>query len=318
MANNRPGAASPPSPHQPRVAGARPTQAPTQPRPPQPNRPQPQLKQAKHVPTPNVQNRGAGPHINQHSAHLQRTVQAKMAQPPAAHKTIPKPAAQARNGGASGQPLPSHKSIVQPKFTNSAQAFRANRVVSPSIARPSGVVQPACVGEFFSSVWRSLTSCFSSPRTGYDEIPDRGLELRQNTSAPRRVETPVLRSRLVDQEDTVNNVPYPANLNAGLITSCALVIFCGDSSFDCYHASGGNYSGAHGMRNNPTRIYYVYKSLVTDSRETVQEYERNARLFQISGGRAGLTVLGQRGVNGNILVNVMSAAEIGPSIGTFI
>ncbi len=289
---------------------------------PLPNRPQVQPKQAKnalqHV---HQQIRVAGPHINQHSAHLQRAAQAKMAQPKmvqakmvqpqAVQKVVPKQAVHAR--GVT-------KSPIQPKFRNAAQLRGANRTVSPLLARSSGVVQPSCfsgVADFFGSCWRGMTSCWNSPRAQYDEIPDGGVALTEN-NAPRRVETPMIRARLVDQEDTVNNMAYPGGVHGGLITSCALVIFCGDDSFDCYHASGGTFSGNHGMRRNPTRIYYVYKSLVTDSRETVQEYERNARLFQNSGGRAPLTFRGQRGVNGNVMVDVISATEIRSTLGEFI
>lgn len=84
----------PPSPIQPRMVGAQPIQA----RMPQPNLAQQNTIKPGHVhpdvncgvngckppgavPTPSAQ-RGATPHINQHSAYLQRIAQAKMAKPP--------------------------------------------------------------------------------------------------------------------------------------------------------------------------------------------------------------------------------------------
>lgn len=285
MANNQrrtaPGAVikstshnKPPSSNQPRIARAQPFQ----PRPapaPLPTRPPVQLKPAGKVPTTPA-NRGVGPHINQHSAHLQRTVQMKM-----------------------------------------NQARGANRVVSPSRARTSGVVQPACIADFFSGCWRAMTSCLPSSRQQqYQEIPDRGTELRP-TSTPRvEVRTPTL--RMVDQEVKIKDVPYPASLNAVYVAGCALVIFCGADSFDCYHPSGGIYNASHGLRGDPTRIYYVYRSEATDSSAMIQDYHRQAALYRLDGGRAPLTVYGQRGVKANICVDVFSDRQIAPHGGTFI
>jgi hypothetical protein len=134
---------------------------------------------------------------------------------------------------------------------------------------------------------------------------------------PVRVEVRNPTMKLVDEEDTALRIAYPARLNAGYISSCALVMFCGDDDFDCYHAKGGSYKAIHGMRSNPKRIYYVYKALVTDPTETIDEYRRNAELFRNSGGRAQMVFLGQTGVNGNILVDMLSLNEIGPTIGAW-
>jgi hypothetical protein len=270
-----PGAITKPTP----VQKARPAQPPRSIQPPPP-RPQVQLKQSPathaHNRAKQAQNRGAIPHINQHAAHLQRTVQMKM-----------------------------------------KQTRGANRVVSPAHARTSGVVQPACIGDFFSGIWQSLSSCWSTPRRDqYEEIPDRGTELGR-TQTPR-VQPRSLPIKMVDQEQKIKNVAYPASVNAVYIAGCALVIFCGADTFDCYHPSGGIYKAGHGLRGNPTRIYYVYRSLPTDSSSIIDDYQRSARFYQADGGRAPLTVLGQRGVKANIWVDVISEREIGPNMGSFI
>lgn len=278
MANNQrrtaPGAVNKPAPfnktplsNQPRVVALVP---PRPPQPPIPPRPPVQMKQ---VPTARGNNHGAGPHINQHSAHLQRAVQMKM-----------------------------------------NQTRGVNRVIAPSHARNSGVVQPACIADFFRAAWQKVSSCWNSAE---DQQPliNRGAELAE-VHRPRVEVRPVL--HMVDQEEKIKNVAYPASVNAVLVAGCALVIFCGVDSFDCYHPSGGTYKGGHGLRNNPTRIYYVYRSLPTDSESFIESYHTSARRYQIDGGGAPLRVLGQRGVKSNIWVDVMSQNEIGPNMGSFI
>lgn len=277
MANNQrrtaPGAVNKPAPfnkpplsNQPRVARV----PPRPPQPPIPARPPVQMKQA---PTARGHNHGAGPHINQHSAHLQRTVQMKL-----------------------------------------NQSRGANRVIAPPHARNPGVVQPACIADFFRAAWKKMSACFTSAD---DQQPliNRGAELAE-VHRPRVEVRPAL--HMVDQEEKIKNVAYPASVNAVLVAGCALVIFCGVDSFDCYHPSGGTYKGGHGLRNNPTRIYYVYRSLPTDSESFIDGYRASARRYQIDGGGAPMQILGQRGVKSNIWVDVMSQNEIGPNMGSFI
>jgi hypothetical protein len=125
-----------------------------------------------------------------------------------------------------------------------------------------------------------------------------------------------MRATLVDEEETANRLAYPGTLNAGLITSCALVIFCWDDSFDCYHAKGGGYKDNHNLRSNPTQIHYVYMAERTDKTETIEEYRRNANLFRrLAGNGAPMTFRGQTDINHNILVDVHSATDIRPKIG---
>jgi len=112
-----PGVTSPPSPTQPRRAGAQPIQ----PRMARPDAARLSLSQPVHVPsrvnhgtngcmparavpTPNAQSRGANSPINQHSAHLQRIVQAKMAQP----RAVQHQAAQPRRAAPQGPVVQRH------------------------------------------------------------------------------------------------------------------------------------------------------------------------------------------------------------------
>lgn len=254
-------------------------------------------------------NAPASPHINQHSAHLQRVVQAKMAQP----RLAPPPAHPKRVnlGAVNRQATP----IAQAKMRNTVQAKRS---ASPVLS--SRVVQPAScwsgIGEFFSSCWRSLcgpSAPAAAPnRNQYVEIPDVKVA---EVKAPIR-QAPAWTT--VDEKQTVKNIAYPARLEAGYISSCVLVVFCGNDNFDCYHAKGGIFANNHGMRNNPTRIYYVYKALKTDTPEYVNAYRQNAALFRGAGGNAPLTFLGQTGINGNIMIELRSANEIDPTIGEWV
>lgn len=261
------------------------------------NKPQParnqvqQLKQTR--PHVQQQSSGPGPHINQHSAHLQRIVQPKMVQSTAAPKLVP------------------GRSILQAKIKNSVPI--ANRVVSPPPgARRAGVVQRACLLDCFRGLFGS-----SSSRSDYVEIPDRGVQSSQS-SAPIRIETPTLKTTFVDQTQLAKNVSLPASLNGCLITTCALVIFCGDDTLDCYHASGGSFTSGHGMRSNPTRVIYVYMSLDSDLSATVDEYRRNAELYRHSANRAPLTFLGQQGVKSNIWIDVYGPTDVRPHMGKFV
>ncbi len=268
----------------------------------------------KATPIATAPGRGANPHLNQHSAHLQRAVQAKMAQP----RLAPPPHVQPNRsniGAGNRQNTPAPRAIAQAKMRNAVQAKR-----SASLALSSRVVQPSClsgIGDFFSSCWGKLFGS-SQPnppppnRGHYVEIPE--VKVPEVKVAVRQAPA----HTMVDEKQTVRNVAYPSQLSAGLITSCALVIFCGENHFDCYHAKGGIYAANHGMRNNPTRIYYVYMALKTDTPEYVNAYRQNAGLFRNSGGNAPLTFLGQKGVKGNIMIELRSATEIDPWIGEWV
>lgn len=265
----------------------------------QPARNQVQLKQTgPHAPQ---QTSGPGPHINQHSAYLQRIAQPKIVKPKMGQSTAaPK--------------LVSGRSILQPKLKNVVPA--ANRVGSPPPgARRAGVVQRACLLDCFRGLFGSSSS--SSSRSEYVEIPDRGVQSSQS-SVPIRIETPTLKTTFVDQTQLAKNVSLPASLNGCLITTCALVIFCDDDNLDCYHASGGSFTSSHGMRSNPTRVIYVYMSLGTDSSATVDEYRRNAELYRHSANRAPLTFLGQQGVKSNIWIDVYGPTDVRPHMGKFV
>ena len=253
---------------------------------------------------------------------MQRVAQAKMAQTRALPQQQPplrNPAQLNRpNLAARGNRVGAvvNKSAVQPKLRN-----------VPVPAHSSGVVQPGCfsgIGAWFSSCWNSL---WSSPRRDqYQELTNNTPSISSSSSSVPVVSSsgssrvvvsaPVLRTSLVDEEDTVNHMTYPRTLNAGLITSCALVIFCWDDSLDCYHAKGGGYKENHRLRSNPSQIHYVYMALPTDDSRTIEEYRRNANLFRrLAGNNAPMTFRGQTDINRNILVDVHSMNDIRPKIG---
>lgn len=126
---------SPPSPIQPRTAGAHPVQPRIQ-----PNLVQRQPNQPGHVhqaycgvtgcmparsgPPANTQNRGVNPNINQHASHLQRIAQAKMAQP-----RVSPPNAQSRGANPN---LNQHAVYLQ----RMAQA----KMAKPNVAQPRAVL----------------------------------------------------------------------------------------------------------------------------------------------------------------------------------
>ena len=253
---------------------------------------------------------------------MQRVAQAKMAQT----RTLPQQQPPLRNPAQLNRPNLAargnrvgavvNKSAVQPKLRN-----------VPVPAHSSGVVQPGCfsgIGAWFSSCWNSL---WSSPRRDqYQELTNNTPSISSSSSSVPVVSSsgssrvvvsaPVLRTSLVDEEDTVNHMTYPRTLNAGLITSCALVIFCWDDSLDCYHAKGGGYKENHRLRSNPSQIHYVYMALPTDDSRTIEEYRRNANLFRrLAGNNAPMTFRGQTDINRNILVDVHSMNDIRPKIG---
>lgn len=280
----------------------------------------------KAAPVATAPGRGANPHLNQHSVHLQRAVQAKMAQP----RLAPPPPVQPNRsniGVGNRQNTPAPRLIAQAKMRNAVQAKRS---ASPALS--SRVVQPAScwsgIADLFSSCWRSVCGPSSSAapaaapnRSQYVEIPDvKVAEVKVPEVKVPEVKVAIRQnpvSTTVDEKKTVKNIAYPSRLDGGYISSCALVIFCGVNNFDCFHPSGGIYTN-HGMRNNPTRIYYIYKALKTDQPEYVDGYRQNAARFRASGGNAPLIFLGQTGINGNIMVELRSATEIDPWIGEWI
>jgi hypothetical protein len=207
----------------------------------------------------------------------------------------------------------SHKSPVQAKMRRAGQASVAQRAVSPSSALFSGVVQPAGCWDAIVGCWNSY---FNPPV--YEVMDDSN----DNHSSGSHVVT-IMPSRrpsnkMVLQGIALYDLDYPTALSCGFISSCALVIFCGANSFDCYHAPGGAFKGNHGMMAAPTRIYYVYLPDESDTPKIVAEYQRNADLFSASGGNAPLTFQSQTGVSGNIMVDVLSANQINPTIGQFV
>lgn len=235
------------------------------------------------------------PHINQHSVHMQRVAQAKMAQT---------------------RPLPQ-------RMTQLPKAMQLKRPNSPA---GTGVVQRSeCLSGVIESVkscWNNLPSCCpTSRRDQYTEILDisssESTDSESMTSGSK-VPTPVLKSTWVQEEDTENKLAYPRTVHGGYISSCALVIFCWDDSFDCYHAKGGGYKNNHKLRSNPKRIYYVYKVEINDNESTIENYRRNANRFrELAGGRAPMEFYGQTDMNGNVMVDVISSGLIRPTLGAF-
>jgi len=235
------------------------------------------------------------PHINQHSVHMQRVAQAKMAQ-------------------------------TRPALQRTAQLPKAMQLKRPNRPVASGVVQRSeCltgVIESVKSCWNNLPSfCSPSRRDQYTEISDITSSVStssESMTSGSKVITPMLKSTLVDEEDTKNNLAYPRSVHGGYISSCALVIFCFDDSFDCYHAKGGGYKTNHRLRPNPDRIYYIYKVEINDTESTIEDYRLNANRFrQLAGSRAPMEFFGQTGTNGNVMVDVMSSGEIRPTLGKF-
>lgn len=269
----------------------------------------------KTAPPANAHGRGATAHINQHSAHLQRVVQAKMVQPRLAPPP-PGPPNRSNFGAGNRQNTRIPTPIAQAKMRNAVQAKRS---ASPALS--SRVVQPSClsgIGDFFTSCWRSV---FGSSSGAPAVAPNQGQYIEIKDVKVAEVKVPIRpaapKATTVDEKQTVKNIAYPSRLDGGYISSCAMVIFCGVNDFDCFHPSGGIYTN-HGMRNNPTRIYYIYKALRTDKPEYVEGYRQNAARFRASGGNAPLVFLGQTGINGNIIVDLRSATEIDPFIGEWI
>lgn len=228
----------------------------------------------------NAQHRVAGPHINQHSAYLQRAAQAKMAQLPAAHRPV-----------------------VQAKSKSSVQ-----------MARPPAVVQRACLFNGLAACWNSIFGS-SSPRENYQPIQDERREVRHETPVTSHK---VSRTEGVDEGQTVTRLPYGTSVVSNLISSCAFVILCHDNDFDCYHPSGGHFYSNSRIRSNPNRIFYVYKALKGDKPETVDDYKRYAQQYQKAvGGNPPLTVYGQLNGNADIWVKVVSETSIQPVGGSF-
>ena len=236
------------------------------------------------------------PHINQHSVHMQRVAQAKMAQAP---------------------PAPQRP----------AQLPNAMQLKRPNHAMARGVVQRS---EYFSGVidslkscWDSLPSCCPTPsrRDQYQEISDISSSESssgKSITSGSKVSTPLLKTTWVQEDDTENKLAYPRIVHGGYISSCALVIFCFDDSFDCYHAKGGAYKNNHRLRPNPKHIYYVYKVEINDNESTIEDYRQNANRFrELAGGRAPMDFYGQTGMNGNVMVDVISPGSIRPTMGAF-
>ena len=234
------------------------------------------------------------PHINQHSVHMQRVAQAKMAQT---------------------RPLPQR----------TAQLPKAMQLKRPNSPAATGVVQRSeCLSGVIESVkscWNNLPSCCpTSRRDNYTEISD--MSSSESTSGESfgsgiTVATTQFPIKQVGEEATVNNIAYPASVNGGYISSCALVIYCFDDSFDCYHAKGGDYKTNHRLRSNPKRIFYVYKTEINDTERTIENYRWNAGRFQYyAGGKPKLEIYGQD-LNGNVWVDVHSPDKISPKMGTF-
>jgi hypothetical protein len=163
--------------------------------------------------------------------------------------------------------------------------------------------------------------CPPSRREQYQEISDINSSestSSESTTSGSKSFKPLTKATWVQEEETEPDLAYPGSVQGGYISSCALVIFCGDDSFDCYHAKGGNYKANHKLRSHPNHIYYVYKVEINDSEKTIEEYRRNANLFrQLAGNRAPLTFFGQAGVNGNVWVDVNSPGDISPRMGSF-
>jgi hypothetical protein len=236
------------------------------------------------------------PHINQHSVHMQRVAQAKMAQ-------------------------------TRPGPQRMTQLPKAMQLKRPSGPVATGVVQRSeCLSGVIESVkscWNNLPSCCPTPRRDqYTEISDITSSASTSSgsmTSGSKVVTPMLKSTLVDEEDTQPNLTYPRSVHGGYISSCALVIFCFDDSFDCYHAKGGGYKTNHRLRSNPDRIYYIYKVEINDTENTIEDYRLNANRFrQLAGNRAPMEFFGQTGTNGNVMVDVLSSGQIRPTLGKFI
>lgn len=250
----------------------------------------------KTVPTANTQSKPVAPHINQHSAHLQRIVQAKMAQPPAPHlKTL--------------QP----RSVTPRVPVVQRHVVRTN----PSVSR---VVQPAgwcsSIGEWF----KSLNCWSSSQQQRYENVDEEAAAPPPRSAASSgEASAGPLESEHVAEGSNSNGLAYPIRVHGGLITSCALVLFCDDRSFDCYHAKGGTYKSNHGMMKAPTHIWYVYLTAPSDDEAYVGAYRKHARSFLESCvGEPTLTFQGVAGQNGNIMLDVHSADRVRPTIGRFI
>jgi len=228
------------------------------------------------------------PHINQHSVHMQRVAQAKMAQT----RTAPQRTAPVRN---------------------------ATQLKRPNAATRSGVVQRAeCWSGVVDSVKSCWNSCFGTPRREqYQELSSSESASSDSFGSGSTVSTTLLRPQQVPEKGTVRKIPYPGAVDGGYISSCALVIFCFDDYFDCYHAKGGTHELNHGMGQNPKHIFYVYKVDSSDTAETIKNYERNAWLFQYhAGNKPKMDVFGQD-LKGNVWVNVHSPEKITPGFGTF-
>jgi hypothetical protein len=223
-------------------------------------------------------------------------------------------------------PLQRKPGIVGPPVYRPQPAVQQQAILHPVRPRPanpagvpfSGVAQPAgccsAIGNCLGAVWNSLTSCFSRP-TQHQAIPLDEIDELTTIQVDRPTQPDI---RHVPEGGSVNDLDYPSGVHGGYISSCALVIFCGDDTFDCYHAKGGSYNPSHGMRGNPTQIYFVYKSTPYDSTECVRKYRANADNFRRSGGNAPMQFLGQTGVNGNVMVLLRSAHQIEPVIGEFV
>lgn len=261
-------------------------------------------RQTKLVPTAPSQNRVVGPHINQHSAYLKRSAQAKMDQLRAA----PKPAAVQVPRVTPRAPVvqrpAAHKSAVQPKFKNSIQ---------PS--RPANVVQRACILNGLAACWNSI---FGSRRENYQQIQDDS-----SSSSSVGLGTPVTsyqkpKDVLVDETFTVPNISYGSSVLSTLITNCALVIYCYDDDFDCYHPSGGNFYSSHKARPNPNRIFYVYMARHDRSAKEIADYKRYAEQYRQAVGSPPLIVRGHLGGQTDIYVKVISDNNIQPVGGSLL
>ena len=269
----------------------RPLPSPPQPRMTQMNAVQRQAKSPANA---------APPHINQHSAHLQRTAQAKMAQVRAVNKPAPPQSPLTTLKVPVVQRHVVHKPAVQAKFKNSIQA-----------ARPSSVVQRACILDGLAACWRGIFG--GSRQENYQQIQDDRRDVEINV--PVRVQ-PIRRIELVDETVTTLNLPYGITVTGGLITGCALVIYCHDEDFDCYHPSGGVFKSNSKIRRNPNRIFYVYKAVKGDSTQTIESYQRYAQQFRNDcGGNPPLTVYGQLECRADIMVDVNSDSNIQPNGG---